>query len=234
MAQAHEELQWNPMLSLAGRVGSVWFVDSDDPKLTSVLGHLEDTKDNNYLCQQLKSTITHGSEWENRRRRDGWRYRRFKSLQDEEEEPISGKQLKDEGIEAENLAILEKIRKSQRQDHLNAVWCLGQCKLQDNFPFDPPFVQVVLPVLSGGYVLGGGALYMELLTKQSCSSAYSIESVIRQINAILDRGKARLKFGANKNQYNLARAQQFYNSIIQIYEKNDPSGHAGTWPCLEH
>lgn len=153
--------------------------------------------------------------------------------------------------------------------------------LQDNFPFDPPFVRVVSPVLSGGwvclngslclpphwlfsqlwldewtewlksvfflslimfcfsYVLGGGALCMELLTKQvhqviECefalhnikyifglyfhlfyiykthsywhwvswlqgwSSAYSIESVIMQINATLVKGKARVQFGANK------------------------------------
>lgn len=79
---------------------------------------------------------------------------------------------------------------------------------------------MVLPVLSGGYVLGGGALCMELLTKQGWSSAYSIESVIMQINATLVKGKARVQFGANKNQYNLARAQQSYNSIVQIHEKN--------------
>lgn len=77
------------------------------------------------------------------------------------------------------------------------------------------------------YVLGGGALCMELLTKQvrarvhaACvsfvichrcvswvlfvcvfqgwSSAYSIESVIMQINATLVKGKARVQFGANK------------------------------------
>lgn len=36
-----------------------------------------------------------------------------------EEEPVSGKKSEDEGIEKENLAILEKIRKTQRQDHLN-------------------------------------------------------------------------------------------------------------------
>ena len=90
--------------------------------------------------------------------------------------------------------------------------------LQDNFPFDPPFVRVVSPVLSGGwvllagtlhfipiendqvcfslggrllcvvlipislticfpvlvfsYVLGGGALCMELLTKQVCQGHF--------------------------------------------------------------
>lgn len=37
---------------------------------------------------------------------------------------------------------------------------------QDTFPFDPPFVRVVHPILTGGYVLGGGAICMELLTKQ--------------------------------------------------------------------
>ncbi|XP_054307395.1 amyloid-beta A4 precursor protein-binding family A member 2-like [Pongo pygmaeus] len=36
-------------------------------------------------------------------------------------EPISGKKLEDEGIEKENLAILEKIRKTERQNHLIVV-----------------------------------------------------------------------------------------------------------------
>ena len=79
---------------------------------------------------------------------------------------------------------------------------------------------MVLPVLSGGYVLGGGALCMELLTKQGWSSAYSIESVIMQISATLVKGKARVQFGANKSQYSLTRAQQSYKSLVQIHEKN--------------
>ncbi|KAK3548994.1 hypothetical protein QTP70_025074, partial [Hemibagrus guttatus] len=212
-----------------------------------------------------------------------------------EEEPVDGKKSEDDGIEKENLAILEKIRKNQRQDHLNVsahsgavsgsvqasdrlmkelreiyrsqsyksgksfMRCIYSVELvndslyewhvklrtvdpdsplhsdlqvlkekegmdyillnfsyKDNFPFDPPFVRVVSPVLSGGYVLGGGALCMELLTKQvrytilycvisvtyissdGWSSAYSIESVIMQINATLVKGKARVQFGANK------------------------------------
>ncbi|XP_013876964.1 ubiquitin-conjugating enzyme E2 Q2 isoform X1 [Austrofundulus limnaeus] len=205
-----------------------------------------------------------------------------------DEEPAEGKKSEDDGIEKENLAILEKIRKNQRQDHLNGAvsgsvqasdrlmkelreiyrspsyktgiysvelvndslydWHVKLKKVdpdsplhsdlqvlkekegvdfillnfsyKDNFPFDPPFVRVVSPVLSGGYVLGGGALCMELLTKQGWSSAYSIESVIMQINATLVKGKARVQFGANKNQYNLARAQQSYKSLVQIHEKN--------------
>ncbi|XP_063494794.1 ubiquitin-conjugating enzyme E2 Q2 isoform X10 [Symphalangus syndactylus] len=218
----------------------IWFVDSEDPNLTSVLERLEDTKSNNLLRQQLKWLICelcrlynlpkhldvemldqplptgqNGTTEEVTSEEEEEEEEMAEDIEDldhyemKEEEPIGGKKSEDEGIEKENLAILEKIRKTQRQDHLN-----------DNFPFDPPFVRVVLPVLSGGYVLGGGALCMELLTKQGWSSAYSIESVIMQINATLVKGKARVQFGANKNQYNLARAQQSYNSIVQIHEKN--------------
>jgi len=91
---------------------------------------------------------------------------------------------------------------------------------KDSFPFDPPFVRVVSPVISGGYVLGGGAICMELLTKQGWSSAYSLESVIMQIAATLVKGKARIQFGASKAQYSLARAQQSFKSLVQIHEKN--------------
>uniref|UniRef100_A0A667I2M2 F-box protein 22 n=1 Tax=Lynx canadensis TaxID=61383 RepID=A0A667I2M2_LYNCA len=264
----------------------IWFVDSDDPNLTSVLERLEDTKNNNSLRQQLKwlicelcrlynlpklldvemldqpiptgqngttEEVTSEEEEEEEMAED---IEDLDHYEMKEEEPISGKKSEDEGIEKENLAILEKIRKTQRQDHLNGAvsgsvqasdrlmkelrdiyrsqsykagiysvelindslydwhvklqkvdpdsplhsdlqilkekegieYILLNFSFKDNFPFDPPFVRVVLPVLSGGYVLGGGALCMELLTKQ--------------------------------NQYNLARAQQSYNSIVQIHEKN--------------
>uniref|UniRef100_A0A8C7WMB3 E2 ubiquitin-conjugating enzyme n=1 Tax=Oryzias sinensis TaxID=183150 RepID=A0A8C7WMB3_9TELE len=251
----------------------IWFVDSDDPSLAQVLERLEDVRKG--------STLT-GSELEDFDIEDLDHYEM------KEEEPADGKKSDDDGIEKENLAILEKIRKNQRQDHLNGAvsgsvqasdrlmkelreiyrsqsyksgiysvelvndslyewhvklrtvdpdsplhsdlqvlkekegmdYILLNFSYKDNFPFDPPFVRVVSPVLSGGYVLGGGALCMELLTKQGWSSAYSIESVIMQINATLVKGKARVQFGANKNQYNLARAQQSYKSLVQIHEKN--------------
>uniref|UniRef100_A0A4W2E4E7 Ubiquitin-conjugating enzyme E2 Q2 n=1 Tax=Bos indicus x Bos taurus TaxID=30522 RepID=A0A4W2E4E7_BOBOX len=276
----------------------IWFVDSDDPNLTSVLERLEDTKNNNSLRQQLKwlicelcrlynlpkhldvemldqplptgqngttEEVTSEEEEEEEMAED---IEDLDHYEMKEEEPVSGKKSEDEGIEKENLAILEKIRKTQRQDHLNGAvsgsvqasdrlmkelrdiyrsqsyktgiysvelindslydwhvklqkvdpdsplhsdlqilkekegieYILLNFSFKDNFPFDPPFVRVVLPVLSGGYVLGGGALCMELLTKQGWSSAYSIESVIMQINATLVKGKARVQFGANKNQ----------------------------------
>lgn len=90
---------------------------------------------------------------------------------------------------------------------------------KENFPFEPPFCRVISPVVSGGYVLAGGAICMELLTKQGWSSAYSVESVITQIAATLVKGKARITFGA-KSQYSLARAQASFKSLVAIHEKN--------------
>uniref|UniRef100_A0A9J8CTZ3 E2 ubiquitin-conjugating enzyme n=2 Tax=Cyprinus carpio TaxID=7962 RepID=A0A9J8CTZ3_CYPCA len=262
----------------------IWFVDSDDPSLTEVLERLDDVRKGNTL-HGTTDEVTSEEEEEEEMAED---IEDLDHYDMKEEEPVDGKKSEDDGIEKENLAILEKIRKNQRQDHLNGAvsgsvqasdrlmkelreiyrsqsyktgiysvelvndslyewhvklrtvdpdsplhsdlqvlkekegmdYILLNFSYKDNFPFDPPFVRVVSPVLSGGYVLGGGALCMELLTKQGWSSAYSIESVIMQINATLVKGKARVQFGANKNQYNLARAQQSYKSLVQIHEKN--------------
>ncbi|XP_055699222.1 ubiquitin-conjugating enzyme E2 Q2 isoform X2 [Phlebotomus papatasi] len=95
---------------------------------------------------------------------------------------------------------------------------------KETYPFEPPFVRVVHPIISGGYVLVGGAICMELLTKQGWSSAYTVEAVIMQIAATLVKGKARIQFGPTKvlsqSQYSLARAQQSFKSLVQIHEKN--------------
>uniref|UniRef100_A0A673ACL3 E2 ubiquitin-conjugating enzyme n=1 Tax=Sphaeramia orbicularis TaxID=375764 RepID=A0A673ACL3_9TELE len=265
----------------------IWFVDSDDPSLAEVLERLEDVRKGSTL-HGPSDEVTSEEEEEEEMGEDIDLDQDLDHYDMKEEEPAEGKKSEDDGIEKENLAILEKIRKNQRQDHLNGAvsgsvqasdrlmkelreiyrsqsyktgiysvelvndslyewhvklrtvdpdsplhsdlqvlkekegvdYILLNFSYKDNFPFDPPFVRVVSPVLSGGYVLGGGALCMELLTKQGWSSAYSIESVIMQINATLVKGKARVQFGANKNQYNLARAQQSYKSLVQIHEKN--------------
>lgn len=93
---------------------------------------------------------------------------------------------------------------------------------KEAYPFEPPFIRVVHPMITGGYVLGGGAICMELLTKQGWSSAYTVEAIILQIAATLVKGKARIQFGGNKvqSQYSLAKAQQSFKSLVQIHEKN--------------
>jgi len=110
---------------------------------------------------------------------------------------------------------LKKLKEKEGKDHI-----LMSFMFKDTFPFDPPFVRMVHPVLHGGYVLDGGALCMELMTPQGWSSAYTIEAVIMQLSATLVKGKARIKFDAPKGTYNLARAQQSFRSLVHIHEKN--------------
>ena len=56
---------------------------------------------------------------------------------------------------------LKKLKEREGKDHI-----LLSFTFKDTFPFDPPFVRVIHPVLHGGYVLDGGALCMELMTPQ--------------------------------------------------------------------
>jgi len=122
---------------------------------------------------------------------------------------------------------LMQLRGQEGIDHVSL-----NMTFTDKFPFDPPFVRVVYPVLTAGYVLSGGALCMELLTPQGWSSAYTIEAVIMQIAATLVKGKARINFQENKKPgvYSLVRAQQSFRSLVQIHEKNGwytPPKHEG-------
>lgn len=71
----------------------------------------------------------------------------------------------------------------------------------------------------GGYVLLGGAICMELLTKQGWSSAYTVEAVIMQIAATLVKGKARILFGSTK-VYNKCVIDLF--STVQLSTRTLP------------
>ncbi|GMT00191.1 hypothetical protein PENTCL1PPCAC_22367 [Pristionchus entomophagus] len=110
---------------------------------------------------------------------------------------------------------MQTLLNEQKQDHL-----LFHFVFNDSYPFDPPFVRLVSPPVSNGFVLGGGAICMELLTKQGWTSAYSIESLIMQIAATLVKGKARVQFDSHKGVYSLAKAQQSFKSLVQIHAKS--------------
>jgi ubiquitin-conjugating enzyme E2 Q len=111
-------------------------------------------------------------------------------------------------------ADLRQLEKTHSQDHL-----LFHFVFKESFPFEPPFVRLVAPTVINGFVLGGGALCMELLTKQGWSSAYGIESLIMQLAATLVKGKARISFDS-KNSYSLNKAQQAFRSLVQIHAKS--------------
>ncbi|KAI1301447.1 Ubiquitin-conjugating enzyme E2 Q1 [Halotydeus destructor] len=110
---------------------------------------------------------------------------------------------------------LQLLKEKEGKDHI-----LLNILFKETYPFEPPFIRIVTPTITGGYVLGGGAICMELLTKQGWSSAYTVEAIILQISATLVKGKARIQFNGTKGQYSLARAQQSFKSLVQIHEKN--------------
>uniref|UniRef100_A0A915HNH4 Uncharacterized protein n=1 Tax=Romanomermis culicivorax TaxID=13658 RepID=A0A915HNH4_ROMCU len=96
----------------------------------------------------------------------------------------------------------------------------------DAFPFDPPFVRIVSPYIVKGFVLYGGAICMELLTKQGWSSVYSVEAIIHQIAATLVKGKARIQFDAKM-------AVNYTNQLIlPVLESfNDPDSRIRYYAC---
>lgn len=69
---------------------------------------------------------------------------------------------------------LLELKKKEGKDHI-----LLNLHFKETYPFEPPFVRVVHPMISGGYVLCGGAICMELLTKQVSSVSLCILALLK-------------------------------------------------------
>ncbi|POI22439.1 hypothetical protein CIB84_013813 [Bambusicola thoracicus] len=131
-------------------VPPIWSVESDDPNLAAILERLvEVRKGNTLLLQHLKRIISDlcklynlpqhpdvemldqplpaeqstqeevSSEEEDEEMPEDTED--LDHYEMKEEEPADGRKTEDEGIGKENLAILEKIKKNQRQDYLNGA-----------------------------------------------------------------------------------------------------------------
>ncbi|XP_065672828.1 ubiquitin-conjugating enzyme E2 Q2 isoform X3 [Hydra vulgaris] len=120
---------------------------------------------------------------------------------------------KESGLYKDLQALYKKDLKT---DHI----CFN-ITYSSRFPMEPPFIRICYPVISGGYVLSGGALCMELLTPEGWSSAYSIEAVIMQISATLVKGKARVDFSGTKKVdivYSSHKAEAAHRSLVKIHK----------------
>ncbi|NXX39496.1 UB2Q1 enzyme, partial [Tricholaema leucomelas] len=131
-------------------VPPIWSVESDDPNLAAILERLAEVRrGNTLLLQHLKRIISElcklynlpqhpdvemldqplpaeqstqeevSSEEEDEEMPED--SEDLDHYEMKEEEPADGKKTEDEGIGKENLAILEKIKKNQRQDYLNGA-----------------------------------------------------------------------------------------------------------------
>ena len=66
----------------------------------------------------------------------------------------------------------------------------------------------------------GGALCLEVLTRQGWSSAYSIESLILQISATLVKGNARITFNHKGTPYSFERAMCSFTALVESHKAN--------------
>eukprot|EP00038_Savillea_parva_P029600 m.72154 g.72154 ORF g.72154 m.72154 type:complete len:324 (+) comp8764_c0_seq2:2031-3002(+) len=89
----------------------------------------------------------------------------------------------------------------------------------DNFPFAPPFVRVLAPNIQGGFVLGGGAICMELLTPDGWSSAYTVEAIILQVMSDMVKGDARVVTRTSK-PFNESEARRSYDYLVKTHKKH--------------
>lgn len=107
--------------------------------------------------------------------------------------------------------------------HLKAAYGVDNVWLRmsfpDNYPFSPPFVRVVAPLVQGGYVLSGGAICMELLTTEGWSQAYTTEAVVMQTIVTIVKGKARI-VASVKKEFSEDEARKSYDYLVKTHAKH--------------
>ena len=84
-----------------------------------------------------------------------------------------------------------------------------------NFPYSPPFIRVVRPRFAplSGHITSGGSICVELLTASGWSSAYTMESVLVQLNALMDAGGARLDRWSANRPYGMREAKEAFRRV---------------------
>merc|ERR1712224_389931 len=75
-----------------------------------------------------------------------------------------------EGIDSDSRFYKDLVK-----NKVEGVRC--ELNLPEGFPMKPPFIRVVHPRLTGGFVFGGGAVCFEPLTAQGWVSAMSLPSL---------------------------------------------------------
>lgn len=126
------------------------------------------------------------------------------------------------------------LTKDLQKKHLDISVDLEMC-LPDGFPLEPPFVRMLYPQLSNGFVFAGGGICFELLTSQGWAPAMSLPAVAMAIKGILDYGDVRLAgIGDPKKriipQYTEERARKDHKHIVAAHQ----DGKSNTYTPLRN
>ncbi|XP_057291475.1 ubiquitin-conjugating enzyme E2Q-like protein 1 [Hydractinia symbiolongicarpus] len=109
-----------------------------------------------------------------------------------------------------------RLYRDMRTSNISHI--LLNIRFPDNFPFAPPFLRVVHPRISNGYVLSGGAICMELLTTRGWSSVYTIEAMIMQFSSQVVKGNGRLHDKYNEN-YHKKEAELTFKKLTKFHDE---------------
>ena len=86
-----------------------------------------------------------------------------------------------------------------------------------DFPFSPPFARVVRPrfAFRTGHITSGGSICIEVLTKDGWTSAYSIEALLVQIQALINDSDppAKLDMNSLHRPYGMDEARQAFKRV---------------------
>eukprot|EP00039_Didymoeca_costata_P029782 m.26372 g.26372 ORF g.26372 m.26372 type:complete len:275 (-) comp7789_c0_seq1:107-931(-) len=113
--------------------------------------------------------------------------------------------------------LAQDLLQMKRVHGIDDVWL--RVSFPDNYPFDPPFVRVLAPLVQGGYVLTGGAICMELLTPEGWSQAYTVEAVIMQTMATMIKGEARI-VARVKREFSETEARKAYDYLVKTHARH--------------
>lgn len=113
--------------------------------------------------------------------------------------------------------LYKDLQVMSRTQGIDNIWL--RFSFPDTYPFAPPFVRVLAPFVQGGYVLGGGAICMELLTPGGWSEAYTVEAVIMQTIATMIKGNARIVTTARK-PFTATEAKASYDYLVKTHAKH--------------
>ncbi|EDQ92170.1 uncharacterized protein MONBRDRAFT_14240 [Monosiga brevicollis MX1] len=113
--------------------------------------------------------------------------------------------------------IAHDLEMMRRSHGVGSIWL--RISFPQNFPFVPPFVRVLAPVVHGGFVLSGGAVCMELLTPDGWSQAYRMESVILQTMSTIGKGQARIVRQVRRPLTD-EEAKRSYDHLVRVHKKH--------------
>lgn len=95
-----------------------------------------------------------------------------------------------------------------------------EVQIPDDYPLAPPFVRVLSPTLSGGFVLSGGALCMDILSNNEWVPAYTLEKTLISIRALMIDGNVRVSGSA---KIDLGEAKRSFAYAMRSHHWDKPS-----------